>query len=569
MNEITKIHLGRQPFTISVDAYKLLQDYLHAIGRHAGGRDVVEEVELRMAELLAERGAKGDKVVLAKDVEYLKEQLGKPGDFSDDGDRADSGDDEAPGTKRLFRDTEHAMLAGVCAGLGRFFGVDPVWIRLLFVVLIFAGFSSILVYIVLWLIVPEAKTSSERLQMQGKPVTVGALKNVVERADVKGAAKRATTVAGKVVSTSLKVVLGVVGIGLMLGAIGALLGLTTASIYWALNRDIVPENIFPVGGAEVALVYIWFLFAAVISLFLLFGGLAMVKHKWSLPGWALGSMVAVALASLAVGSALTADAVPKVRQRYEAAQHSYVRDVPAFDKLKVLGTLDAGVNYKESAETRVVVRYWGAIDLSKLKTNVKDGTLTVDSQTLAEETRCEKLCIFHSPVLEVTIYGPQLKQVTTDMDGGSFALPPVRNRSLVLKSENSSSFIRLPEIVADQISIRHQADGSWALSAAGTYRHPFKQEFFASGSDATLLNAQDVIIDFVKACLPGEDGSKLYVDDNFKKLTVNGKLFRSLVDLKAAQGGKPNYYNCVFVDPYLYRQLVGEKADAALDPPNR
>ena len=563
MNEITKIHLGRQAFTISVDAYKLLRDYLQAIGRHAGGKEVVEEVELRMAELLAERSIKGDKVILAKDVEYLKEQLGKPGDFSDEDDKGDPDDEDTPGAKRLFRDTEHAMLAGVCAGLGRYLGVDPVWIRLLFALLIFAGFSSILVYIVLWLIVPEAKTNSERLQMQGKQVTVDALKNVVERADVKGAAKRATNVVGKVVNASLKVVLGTVGVGLMLGAVAALLGLTTASIYWTLNRDIVPENIFPVGGAEVALVFIWFLFAAVISLFLLFGGLAMVKRKWSLPGWALGSMVAVALVSLAAGSALTADAAPKVRDRYEAAQHTYVRDVPAFDKLNLLGNMEVDVNYKESSETHVTVRYWGTVDLSKLKTSEKDGVLTVDSRELADETRCEKFCIFHSPILEVNIYGPKLKAVTTDMDGISFSLPPVRNQSLVVKSENSSGGIQLPQIIADRISLKRQSDGSWAMDFTGTYSHPFNQEFFTSGDDmATLLNAQDVTVEFSEACLAGDGTSQLYTDGNFKKLTVNGKTFTSLVDLKAAQSNQPNFYNCVYVDPSLYQQLVGDDVEA-------
>jgi hypothetical protein len=128
MNEITKIHLGRQAFTIAVDAHKALQEYLHEIKREVGprGTDVVDEVELRMAELLAERGVQGDKVVLADDVDYLKEQLGSPKDFKGDDDdmASDQPAEETKQSKRLFRDPDNALLAGVCAGLAKYFGVD-------------------------------------------------------------------------------------------------------------------------------------------------------------------------------------------------------------------------------------------------------------------------------------------------------------------------------------------------------------------------------------------------------------------------------------------------------------
>src|SRR5690348_1418792 len=106
MNEVTAIHLGRQPFTISVAAHKALQTYLHDIEKHAG-KDVAEEVELRMAELLTERGVTGEKVVLEKDIDYLKEQLGSPTDFSEDEDnKADKkADNDANGrSKRMYRD---------------------------------------------------------------------------------------------------------------------------------------------------------------------------------------------------------------------------------------------------------------------------------------------------------------------------------------------------------------------------------------------------------------------------------------------------------------------------------
>src|SRR6185503_18274881 len=112
---------------------------------------------------------------------YLKQQLGSPSDFKDDDD-TEAGtkvaDEQAGSVKRLFRDTEHGMLAGVSSGLSAYFGIDAVIIRILFVLAVVSGGWGVVVYIILWLIMPEAKTASERLQMLGKAVTVDSLKEI-------------------------------------------------------------------------------------------------------------------------------------------------------------------------------------------------------------------------------------------------------------------------------------------------------------------------------------------------------------------------------------------------------
>ena len=156
MNEIKHIHLGRESFTISVAAYRELHEYLEAIKEQVGAKsgDVLEEVELRMAELLAERGVSGSKVIVEKDVAFLKEQLGEPHDFKDDDESGESASPE--NVRRLFRDPEHAMIAGVAAGLGAYFGIDAVIVRLLVVRFSLIGPSGRLIKLSLWLIVPLA-----------------------------------------------------------------------------------------------------------------------------------------------------------------------------------------------------------------------------------------------------------------------------------------------------------------------------------------------------------------------------------------------------------------------------
>jgi phage shock protein PspC (stress-responsive transcriptional regulator) len=549
MDEITKIHLGRQAFTMSVDAHKALQAYLHAISRQVGGNeDVVEEVELRMAELLTERGVAGDKVVLVQDVDYLKQQLGEPGDFGDPDAEKSEAVDEGSTSKRLFRDTEHGMVAGVAAGIGKYLGIDPLWVRLAFVALVFAGASGILLYIILWIIVPEAKTSSERLQMQGKPVTIDALKDVVDRADVKGAAERAQHVASKAVHSILKVILAVMGIGLMMGTIGVLLGLTTSSVYLALNPGVLaPVGVFPVGTAENVLVGLLLLALAMIALFLLVTGLSMVRRKWSLPGWGLAAMAAIFLTSVAVGAALVANAAPKMKQRYDATRHTVTRTVPEFHKLYLADNFEASVTYQQASAYSVQVKYRGDANFSDMGIKVSDQTLTLDSQAFTESLGCKKLCLFHDQWIEVTIKGPALQEVITQGQGSQLTINKMGNQNLTVRSNGGS--VHIANVVADTVRAEKMLDDSWNLSLAGLYQGTEyePQQITLSSRGATFV-AQDINLKVDGQCLPGSP-DQIFVSGSFKKLTFNDKAFTNASEAVALQNStQPNAYNCLYIE---------------------
>ncbi|MEM9339908.1 MAG: DUF2807 domain-containing protein [Bacteroidota bacterium] len=88
--------------------------------------------------------------------------------------------EEDKAIKKLFRDPEDRVLGGVCGGLARYFGVDKGVIRIIFVVAIFFG-AGILAYIILWIIVPEAKTITEKMQMQGEPVTISNIEETIKK----------------------------------------------------------------------------------------------------------------------------------------------------------------------------------------------------------------------------------------------------------------------------------------------------------------------------------------------------------------------------------------------------
>ncbi len=194
MNKIVNINLGGYPFTIDEDAYAYLQKYLKTIKRHfsdsEGCEEILYDIEVRMAELFQDR-VKGSAIVNMKNLDEVIKILGKPEDFGADPidmdreepirqrRRTDHGHTVRTG-KKLFRNPEDKILGGVAGGLAAYFGInDAVWVRIAFVLLSFSGIG-ILPYIILWIIVPEAKSAGDKLEMRGEPVNVSNIAKTVE-----------------------------------------------------------------------------------------------------------------------------------------------------------------------------------------------------------------------------------------------------------------------------------------------------------------------------------------------------------------------------------------------------
>ena len=169
--------------TIEEDAFLKLSKYLESLNDHfktiKGHEDIMNDIETRIAELFQIK-LKGSKpAITMEDVDEVIAVIGNPSDFSIDEDETAtaSPDTFQQKRKRLFRDMDNRMIAGVCAGLGAYFNIDLVWFRIAFVVALFLGGSSILVYLILWVVIPPARTLSEKLEMQGDPVTIENIEN--------------------------------------------------------------------------------------------------------------------------------------------------------------------------------------------------------------------------------------------------------------------------------------------------------------------------------------------------------------------------------------------------------
>ena len=189
MNKVQHINLGSVPFTIDEDAFEHLSLYLETIHRHfrdsEGYEEITADIEARMAELFQE-GLGERTIVTVKDVKDAIVIMGTPEDFGaepiEEGatPKAEPASGYRPG-KRLFRNPEDEVIGGVCSGIAAYFGIqDPLWIRILFILITISGGFGIPAYIILWAIVPKAETASDRLAMRGEPINASNIGKIIE-----------------------------------------------------------------------------------------------------------------------------------------------------------------------------------------------------------------------------------------------------------------------------------------------------------------------------------------------------------------------------------------------------
>ena len=183
MKKTFTINLGGTVFHIDEDAYELLDNYLSNLRIHfskeEGAEEIVHDMELRISELFSERLREIREVITIKDVEEIITQMGKPEELSGEcEEEGHASETEEKGPRRLFRDGENKVIGGVCSGIAAYMDWDITMVRLLF--LIFGFFMHgffIIAYIVMWFVVPEATTATERLSMKGIKANV---KNIGE-----------------------------------------------------------------------------------------------------------------------------------------------------------------------------------------------------------------------------------------------------------------------------------------------------------------------------------------------------------------------------------------------------
>ncbi|TLX73870.1 PspC domain-containing protein [Labilibacter sediminis] len=197
MRKTVNINLSGRVFYIDDDAFARLRDYLDKLERYfkkqEEGQEIISDIESRIAELFGEKVSDKNGVVNLQMVEEVMSKMGQPEDF--EGEFVESEEEtihaeyvNTKSRKRLYRDIDNRVLGGVCGGIAAYLNIDPVLVRIIFAILPFLSLGIVVpVYIILWIVVPAAITTAQKLEMRGENVTISNIEKAIrnEYEDVK------------------------------------------------------------------------------------------------------------------------------------------------------------------------------------------------------------------------------------------------------------------------------------------------------------------------------------------------------------------------------------------------
>ncbi len=459
MNKTISINLGGRNFFIEEDAFQKLDGYLKAIKQHfseySGSEEIVADMESRIAEKFGEKFKDDNQAVItAANVESLIAELGTVEDIAgEEGKKeqaynASSNAKQSFAPKRLMRNGDDKIIAGVCSGIAAYFEIDPFIVRAVFGLLIFAWGAIVPIYFLLWIIMPEAKTPTEKMQMRGEPLNLGTISETIkERAeefkervievkdkqewkqwgkDLKDRAKNMGEEAGaagkqggrgfgnflgqifrglgKIISMFVKILVKIISLSLVIAFAAAVAGLTLAITFAIFNINSPYIGLPVLAIAHTAPFYILIIAAYVIALvplmFLLLSAVSLFTGRSSFRTGIALSLFGVWFLALIVAGSVGGRYVPqyveevKNSPQFQTVNKSF--DAKDFNKLELFSS----INYKlvEGKDFSVKATGWAG-DLDRLDVKVNNGTLNIDKNY---RNHFCIFCISESPTVEIT-----------------------------------------------------------------------------------------------------------------------------------------------------------------------
>lgn len=443
MKKIINASIAGIAFTFEEDAYAALFAYLTEMKDHfdsdLSGDEIVRDIEARIAELLLERG----RDVL--DLEAVNEVMTVMGNAHALEDTEDV--THATSARTLYRDPDDRILGGVAAGIAAYFGIDPLIVRLIFIVSVFFGGAGIVLYAILWLAVPKAETQAQKLAMRGTPVTVRSLRRAAETG-----ARRVSKESGRfskfilfpfeILGHALRAMApfarAVLGAAFVIGGFLAILGATAALTVTVTNYgaeyfafplfDAVSESTLAIlaGSAYVA----W----CVPFLFLVLFGVRLLRPAFKFPatlGFCLIGVWSLAvIAAFATGTQLAGQYYTYVSESEQYAHTTVTRELEDFTHIE--GMLGSATVTVTEGEPMITIEGRNR-DLEMIKTEIEDGTLIVSRAS--SETSCFIFCD-HIGYVELTVSAPQIESVA--LMGGTLTLDELAAESFSVEKIGGS-----------------------------------------------------------------------------------------------------------------------------------
>lgn len=304
MNKTVNINLAGTFFHIDEDAFGKLSRYLDAIRKSMsdpqGGDEILRDIEARIAELFAEKLESSSHVITLKEVDQVIKVMGQPEDYLVDEEIFDDAPVSSTGRKhssykQLFRDIDNKFIAGVSSGLGYYLGIDALWVRLIWILLtVFSSGIFIIIYILFWILVPAAESTSDKLKMTGEPINISNIEkkfkegyeNVADKVKntdfdkygkrVKSGTNDFFDTLGSILLTLLKIFVKFIGVLLIIVSLSTLIGLiigllTFGSIeFWGHGELMDYLSMVDTTNSQIWLISLLTLFAVGIPFFALF-----------------------------------------------------------------------------------------------------------------------------------------------------------------------------------------------------------------------------------------------------------------------------------------------------------
>ncbi len=319
MNKSVSISLGGLSFFIEEDAFQKLQKYLKDVQasletEEEDTAEILKDVEARIAELFKEWLGNYRQVVDIKDVDKMVGIMGTPEQYHTEageeepnnfGKSKNPSESDEKGNKfyqrQMYRDMDDKMIAGVCSGLSHFFGIQPIWVRLITVLLflssgwLFDGLAPtvFVIYIILWIVMPKAVSTSEKLKMKGKPVNFGSIKEYVNKEEVseqtgkiKQNISKASSGVGDFFESFFKVVVKILAI--LIGIVLVVMGISFIISYFVCSFSLSLTSVNSLQYINLIFDSSWQLYTMVAllgivviipSLFLILIGLRLITEK--------------------------------------------------------------------------------------------------------------------------------------------------------------------------------------------------------------------------------------------------------------------------------------------------
>ena len=185
MKITVSINLGGYSFNIDEDAYAELKMYLKNLELHFASEEssseILSDIESRLSELFRAKITTYKQVVNIDDVRQAITIMGTPEDISESEGPSAREKFSSPGYHRMYRDIDHRVIGGVCSGMGAYWDIDPVIVRVIFVAITLAGGIGALVYLILYVVLPEARTTAQKIEMKGNPVNIHNITDSVKK----------------------------------------------------------------------------------------------------------------------------------------------------------------------------------------------------------------------------------------------------------------------------------------------------------------------------------------------------------------------------------------------------